>query len=522
MLEERKNKSQMDKGYNYPFFSHGDLNAFWALFADNLANIILIISVFSTVFSVPDAVIFGKLIPGIGISLIVGLSYYAYLARKLALKEKRPDVTALPYGISTPVMFTYLFLVIGPVYSITHDPISAWRVGIAAAFIGGIIETLGSIIGPWIKRITPRAGMLGTLAGIALVFIATIPLAEIYEHPIIGFSSITIIFFGLIGFRRFPFNIPAGLLAIILGTTIGFCTGDSSFSTEGTGIYFPSICIVDLYYGLKLLFSHSEILTIVIPIEVYNFIETMNNVESAEAAGDSYPVRSCQVMDGIGTIIGALFGSAFPTTVYIGHPGYKKLGAKAGYALLVGMVFFIAGIFGLVSLVYNLVPIAAVAPILVFIGLVVTAQAFNTTPSRHSIAVAMAMIPHISSLLITKLDSLIQYVNQVSKSSISLTDPHTMAGMFRHGIHYVGHLALGSGAILVGLIWGAITACIVDKRYIMVSIFSFSAAILTFIGLIHSSTLGIHLSKIFWGYNVMGFISLALAMKKDPVGPNLT
>ncbi len=507
----------MSEDHHYPFFSHGDLNAFWALFADNLANIILIISVFCTVFSAPHTLVFGKLIPGIGISLIAGLSYYAYLAIRLALKEKRRDVTALPYGISTPVMFTYLFLVIGPVYAITHDPISAWRAGVAAAFIGGIIEILGSIIGPWVKRITPRAGMLGTLAGIALVFIATIPLAEIYEHPIIGFSSITIIFFGLIGLKRFPFNIPPGLLAIILGTGIGFYTGDSSFSAKDIGVYTPCLCITDLYYGLKLLFSHPGILTIVIPIEVYNFIETMNNVESAEAAGDSYPVRSCQIMDGVGTIIGALFGSAFPTTVYIGHPGYKRLGARAGYALLVGTVFFVAGIFGLVSLIYNLVPVAAVAPMLVFVGLVVTAQAFNTTPPEHSIAVAMAMIPHISSLLITKFNSLLQYINEELKSSISLIDPHTMTAMLEHGIHYAGHLALGTGAILVGLIWGAITAYIVDKRYIMVSAFAFSAAMLTLIGLIHSSTLGIHLSKVCWGYIMMGVISLALAIKKDPL-----
>lgn len=502
----------MDKNSHYSFFGYGDLNAFWALFADNLANIILIVSVFSTVFFIPDTIIFGRLIPGVGVSLIVGLGYYAYLANRLALKEKRQDVTALPYGISTPVMFTYLFLVIGPVYSITHDPISAWRVGIAAAFIGGIIEILGSVIGPLIKRVTPRAGMLGSLAGIALVFIATIPLAEIYEHPIIGFSSIAITFFGLIGLRRLPFNIPAGLFAIMLGTAIGFCTGDSGFSTKGIGIYYPCICVTDLYYGLRLLFSHSEILTVVIPIEVYNFIETMNNVESAEASGDSYPVRSCQIADGVGTIIGAIFGSAFPTTVYIGHPGYKRLGARAGYALLVGVVFFIAGIFGLVSFVYHLVPIAAVAPILVFIGLVVTAQAFNATPPGHSIAVAMAMIPHISSLLITKLNSLAQCVNQLLKSSINLTDTHTVADMLRYGIHYPGQLALGSGAILIGLVWGAITAHIVDRRYIMVFIFSISAAILTATGLIHSSSLGLHLSKIFWGYTIISIISVLLLL----------
>jgi len=515
MLEERKNKSQMDKGYNYPFFSHGDLNAFWALFADNLANIILIISVFSTVFSVPDAVIFGKLIPGIGISLSVGLSYYAYLARKLALKEKRPDVTALPYGISTPVMFTYLFLVIGPVYSITHDPISAWRAGIASAFIGGIIEILGSIVGPWIKKITPRAGMLGTLAGIALVFIATIPLAEIYEHPLIGFPSLAIIFIGLVTLTKLPLDIPPGLFAIILGTIIGFFIGESRFSKEGIGFYYPYPCISDLYHGLRLIFSHPEVLTVIVPIEVYNFIETINNVESAEAAGDSYPVRKCQLMDGIGTILGAIFGSAFPTTVYIGHPGYKRLGARAGYVFLVGLILFITSLFGLGSFLYNLIPIAAVAPILVFIGLVVTAQAFNTTPSKHAIAVTMAMIPHISSILIIKLKSLSSYINQVSKVQIDLNDPKAIAGMLDQGIHYIGHSTLGAGAILVGLLWGSITACMIDKKYLKASFFSLFAALLTLTGFIHSHTLNIHLSKVFWGYITIAFVFFFLGLRGE-------
>ena len=122
-------------------------------------------------------------------------------------------MTALPYGISTPVMFVYLFGVIGPIYWSTQDPVLAWQVGIGAGFMGGIVAALGAIIGPWLKRITPRAGMLGTLCGIALVFIGTVPLADrSFEHPIIGFASMIIILWGLIGRFRLPGNIPAGLL----------------------------------------------------------------------------------------------------------------------------------------------------------------------------------------------------------------------------------------------------------------------------------------------------------------------
>ena len=102
------------------------------------------------------------------------------------------DVTALPYGISTPVLFLFLFGVMLPVKLVTGDAVLAWQVGIAAGVVGGLVEMLGAVIGPWLKRVTPRAGMLGTLSGIALVFIATVAMARIYESPIIGFTALAV------------------------------------------------------------------------------------------------------------------------------------------------------------------------------------------------------------------------------------------------------------------------------------------------------------------------------------------
>jgi AGZA family xanthine/uracil permease-like MFS transporter len=180
----------MEKKLHYPLFYRRDLTAFWALFADNLANIVILSGICLAVFDMPAQIVFGRILPGLGVSLLVGLSFYVYLARRLARKEQRNDVTALPYGISTPVMFVYLFGIIGPVYwglkasGNADASIIAWQVGMAAAFLGGVIEMLGSIVGPWLKRITPRAGMLGTLAGIAIVWIATVPLAKIFEDPL--------------------------------------------------------------------------------------------------------------------------------------------------------------------------------------------------------------------------------------------------------------------------------------------------------------------------------------------------
>jgi AGZA family xanthine/uracil permease-like MFS transporter len=500
-----------ESGFSYPIFQRADLNGFWALFADNLANMIIASSVLKFVFKVPDEVVFGHVLPGLGVALIVGLAFYAWQAVRLARREGRRDVTALPYGISTPVMFVYLFGVIGPVAAQT-DPLSAWRVGLAAAFVGGALEAAGCLVGPLLKRITPRAGMLGTLAGIALVWIATVPLAEIYEHPLIGFPALIIIVVGLVARRRLLGGFPAGLLAIIVGTAIGFATGDARLSTAGLGLYLPIPVLGDLIAGFQVLVHNPGVLAVVIPIEIYNLIETMNNVESAEAAGDSYDVRTCQLMDGVGTMTGALFGSAFPTTVYIGHPGYKRLGSRAGYALGVGAVFFLGSLFGLVAFLHDLIPIAAVAPMLVFIGLVITAQAFEASPRSHAMAVAMAMIPHVSNLLVTKMSSLGQTIARAAQvaGGVDLGSKKYVAAMLTSGIHWVGQSALSQGSILTGLLWGAAVALMVDGAFSRAAGFTLAAFLMATVGLIHAAKLTVAITPIAWGYLIVTGVLLLL------------
>ena len=305
-------------------------------------------------------------------------------------------------------MFVYLFGVIGPIYFSTNDALLAWQVGLGAGFIGGIVAGLGALVGPFIKRVTPRAGMLGTLSGIALVFIGVTAMSLVFESPIIGFISLTVILWGLVGRYRLPFNIPAGLLALLLGTVVALMMGKSTISTEGMAFYFPLPYIGDMIIGIKHLFAHSELFLVLIPVQIYNFIETMNNVESAEAKGDKYPVGVAMAFDGFGTMVSAVFGSPFPTTVYIGHPGYKRIHARAGYTLGVGIVLTLASMFGLLAFLANLVPLAATAPILIYIAMTLISESAAAVPRAHAMAIAVAMMPHVSELMMVKWGSMLQ------------------------------------------------------------------------------------------------------------------
>ncbi|WP_306049370.1 xanthine/uracil/vitamin C permease [Oceaniradius stylonematis] len=505
--------------YNYRLFARSDFSAFWALFTDNLVNLMVLSAICQFVFQMPAEIVYGRIVPGAAIAILAGVAVYALMARWAAEKHGR-DVTALPYGISTPVMFVYLFGVIGPIYWATQDAMLAWQVGIGAGFMGGIVAALGALIGPFLKRITPRAGMLGTLCGIALVFIGSVPLTQIFENPIVGFTALVIILWGLVGRFQLPGNLPAGLVAIAAGTVIAIVLGQSRLELDSVGFYPPLPYVGDLIAGIQYLFANPELFLVLVPVQIYNFIETMNNVESAEAAGDEYPVAVCQVTDGAGTMIGAVFGSPFPTTVYIGHPAYKRLEAHAGYIIGVGGVIAFAAFFGFLAFLNGLIPIAAAAPILVFVAISLITNTAMAIKPAHMAAVTIAILPHISSFLVTKWGSL---ANALRSSGVegmpALGSPELTAALLMEGAHYEGHLALSQGAIITGLVWGAIVASIIDGRFRTAGGFAIAAAFMSSIGIVHAASLQMpQLDGITIGYLITGAFLLlypAIAPKED-------
>ena len=140
----------------------------------------------------------------------------------------------------------------------------------------------------------------------------------------------------------------------------------------------------------------ASLLATAIPLGIYNFTEGMNNVESAAAAGDNYPLRSILLADGIGAIVGSFLGSPFPPAVYIGHPGWKAVGGRIGYSLATGVCVALVCWLGLAALLLAIIPLVAILPILLYIGLVIGAQAFQASPARHAPAIVLALLPNIA------------------------------------------------------------------------------------------------------------------------------
>ena len=136
-------------------------------------------------------------------------------------------------------------------------------------------------------------------------------------------------------------------------------------------------------------------LSVIIAMGLFNVLGSLQNIESAEAAGDAYDTRSSLMMNGFGSVAAALFGSAFPTTIYIGHPGWKALGARAGYSVLNGAFITIVCLTGTLAWIAWAMPIDAGMAIVLWIGIVISAQAFQATPREHAPAVVIGLLPGI-------------------------------------------------------------------------------------------------------------------------------
>ncbi|OEF97552.1 uracil permease [Desulfuribacillus alkaliarsenatis] len=485
---------------NYPWFKKEDTDAFFALFQNNLANFVVIATAMLGMgFSAE--IVFGKVIPGAAVAVIFGNLYYAYSANRLAQKEGRTDVTALSYGISTPVMFVFLFGVLLPAKTITGDAELAWKIGLAACFLSGLIEVLVSASGNWLRDNLPRAAILGALAGVALTFIGGEMLFKTLDMPVVGLFVLAIILVGLLGKVYMPFKIPASLFAIVIGTGLAYIIGaaDTKQITEGLAQvgFYPMLPTFGVFEGFGYLFSGALIglLAVILPITLYNAIETMNNVEAMSAEGDSYDVRECQAVDGAGTMLGALFGGAFPTTVYIASVGSKWMGAGRGYSILNAVVFGITAMAGLIAAMAAIIPLAVVAPILVFVGMSMVATTFQSNETKYYPAVVIAMLPYFANYIMSRFN--------------------TAAGETVEAIS-TGLVPLGQGAMFTGIILGAITVYIIDHNFKKASIFAFIGAGLSFIGIMHAPKLGVFAANEFMaGYIIMGLFFLYYAFQ-DP------
>ncbi len=502
------------KSKHLPLFVRHDLDGFFGLFIDNLVQLLLIVILCSNLCGMQGdatALLMRTILPGAAVSILIGNLFYAWQAHRLAKREGRNDVTALPYGINTPSLLVYVFFVMAPVYrqataagatSVDAARLS-WEMGLVACFGSGLIEFAGAFVAESIRRRTPRAALLSTLAGIAIGFISMGFTLQIFQQPLVAMLPLAIVLITYFSQVPFPWNLPGGFVAVVLGAAMAWLVTaihlfwpdaptwlvSSAMDPKQIGEaaktigFAPPQFVGDvLWQALSSPDKWLGHLSVIIPMGLFNVVGSLQNIESAEAGGDRYDTRSSLAANGIGTLSACLFGSCFPTTIYIGHPGWKSLGARAGYSTLNGVAITLLCLTGSVALVKSLVPIEAGVPIVLWIGVIITAQAFSAVEAKHAPAVAVGLFPAIAAWGFNVVQGAFfaaggKTMQELLTASLSLE----LNGYLLHGM-----IILERGYIFTCMILAAISAFLIDRKFFSAGIWSMIAAVFAALGLTHA------------------------------------
>jgi len=468
----------------------GDINGFLGLLVDNLSVMALLAGILVGGYGVPAAIVFGRMIPGTAFGVLVGDLLYSGLALRLARRTGRSDVTAMPFGLDTPSTIGMAVLVLGPAFArfrgagldATAAGLETWYLGMAATAIMGIVKLPLSFAGRAVRHIVPQAGLLGSLAGIALMLIGFLPIVELLQAPVVGFLSLGLVLYALVARGRLPGRIPGVLFAVLTGTMLYY--GLERYGFAGMSFHAPVLT------PLRLALPHPDagiirglagavgFLPLLLPFALLTIIGGVNNTESARVAGDEYDVRSILLAEAGATLLAGLVGGVAQTTPYIGHPAYKQMGARAAYTWMTGLCIGVGGMLGLLSDLVELIPIAALAPVLIFVALDMTVQAFQAIAARHAVAVAFGFFPAIARML-----------------SIELSDPgfvpperfNRLLSSASQGLPQLAVIvALGNGFIITATLWIAFLVEMIDNRLRTAAALLAAGGLLSYFGIIHS------------------------------------
>ncbi|GLD93433.1 hypothetical protein PINS_up002025 [Pythium insidiosum] len=336
----------------------------------------------------------------------MGNSFFGVIAALLARREGRCDITALPEGVNTVLVFAYALSIMAPEYERTGSAEKSWEVGLFAAFMTGLCQILCLPLVGLMRRSIPRAALLSSVAGVAMAFLTMGFAFQVWENPLVALAPLMLVLICLGAGVKLPLHVPTGLGAIVLGTCTAFvlyCTGYPMAFVPFSHPYefqvqFPK---PDLALFMRAMTSGEgwKYMSVVIPMVLVNVMSTLANLETAVAVGDNFDPTLAILGDSIVSMIGAILGNPFPTNIYIGQPIYKSMGARVSYVFLTAIAATVIAIFNATVLIVNTVPIACGVGFLLWIGLVIASSSFNRTPSsntNHGTAVALGMVPALA------------------------------------------------------------------------------------------------------------------------------
>jgi len=508
----------------YAWAQRGDINAFFGLVIDNVAVMIFLLTLITSANPVTDGrftrdFVFTQMIPGTALGVVAGDLVYTWLAFRLARRNGRSDVTAMPLGLDTPSVIAVGTLVLLPSlkhglglgYDHDRAMIFAWHVGAVLLVMIGICKSLVAPLGTTVRKWVPRAGLLGSLAGIALALIALVPLwQDIAAVPLVGIVTLIVILVTLVAHHPLPGRLAGALAAVLLGVALYW-----SFAFVGPSLHLTLVPMPERQptaawrlpeflpefarswsWWRPVFVQAVTLLPVMLPFALATIVGGIDCTESAAAAGDEFDTRSILWTEGLASILAGLFGGVIQTTPYIGQPAYKAMGGRAAYTLATAMFIGLAGGLGWFAHLFEWLPASACFPILVFVGLEIGAQSFRATPTRHYAALALAMLPALAYMGTIPLDIALGPDRQPNAPSMILS-----------------LRCLASGFIVTSLLWASALAAMLDRQMFRAAAYLGVAAVCSFVGVIHSP---LSPAVIAWPWEVCAAMS-----NGTPLGPSV-
>jgi AGZA family xanthine/uracil permease-like MFS transporter len=477
----------------YRWATWGDVNAFFGLMLDNVAVLVLLVGILSNPARpnhFTSSFVIERMIPGTAVGVLLGDLAYTALAFRLARRSGRSDVTAMPLGLDTPSTFAVSFLVLLPALDkgmeLHRDRDTAmafaWHVGALILVAIGVFKTIVAPVGNAVRRWVPRAGLLGSLAAIALVLIAFLPLLnDVAAVPVVGLLALMVILVTLIARRPLPGKIPGALAAVVLGVAVYFLCreigtatgwplvppGHGGLSTGAPPAPLSGQFWSGAWWEEVAQFALAQ-LPLILPFGLATIVGGIDCTESAAAVGDEYDTTQVLLTEGLASVAAGLCGGVIQNTPYIGQPAYKAMGGRAAYTLATALFIGAAGFFGWFAHLFEWLPRPALFPILIFVGLEITAQSFHATPNEHYPALALAALPALAYGVLIQVN--IALAGQPPGDAATL---QTLR-------------CLGNGFIVTSLLWAAALAALIDGRLVRSGSYLIVAAVCSLFGIIHS------------------------------------
>ena len=488
------NESATPQTIKIPWFTSGDVDGFFGLFFSGFPDLLLIVGL-APLCGLPVQFVVTRILPGVAVSVLGGNLFYAWQARRLAMRERRTDVTAIPFGINTPTIFAYVFLIMVPVYNRTHDAMLAWQAGVFASLLSGVVQTAGAFCMDWFRRHTPKSALLAPLAGLSIAYLCLGFVFGVFQQASVALFPMLVLF-ALYGSKmKLPWRLPPALVAIALGAgLVAVLRALHVYNVPlvpvaRAGLFMPHGVNVLALFGQRAWWGY---LAIILPLAGLDTLASLMILESIKCEGDDYATRPSLLMNGLGTILAAMLGSPFPTTLYLGHAAHKANGARAGYSVLNGVAIAALCCTGVLPIVLRVVPLEVAAPVIVWFGLVTVGQAFGEVPKTEALAVALGLLPALAQWATTLADTVAR------KAGTSL---YALAPKMGSDLALGGLIAMGQGSLLTSMLWCAALTLIVRRRFLAAAGWVGAMAVLSAFGVIHAYALapeGVE-SVIRWG-----------------------